>query len=81
MGSLRAIEVFRDPRYRLIAIESIELVQHHENPVCLLSGRAEPVALIVCGAGGIDALDMRSETVDLDRLRREVPELDSMIST
>ena len=79
MARLRAIEVFRNPRHRLIAIQSIELAQDSASPICRLVGRVEPIALIVCSADGIIARNMRAESIDLDRLRRDVPGLNTMI--
>ena len=79
MARLRASEVFKDSNYRLIAIESIDLATTVASPICGLCGRIEPIALIVCGTDGIEAIDMRAGSVDLAQLRRDVPGLDSMI--
>ena len=81
MASLRAIEVYEDSRRRLIAIQSTELAHDNASPISRLFGRVEPIALIICGADGIDALSMQAESIDLDRLRSDVPGLDSMMTS
>jgi len=81
MAGLRAIEVFRDARHGLIAIQAAELARVDARPFSRLFARIEPIALIVCDAEGVGALSLRSEPVDLGQLRRDVPGLDSMIAS
>ncbi len=79
MAELRARRIYSDPARTIVAVESVELVAHRTSGRFQLFGRAEPSAIVVAGGDGSYALDMQCEPVDLDRLRREVPELDAMI--
>lgn len=79
MKALRAIEIFNDSRYTLIAIESVNFRHGKTNTNCRLYGKIEPIAVIVCGPDENYAFDMESKLITLDQLRQEIPELGTII--
>lgn len=79
MEKLRACEIFRDSRFQLIAVESIDFQLYKTDTLCQLSGNIEPIAVIVCSSGGTYALDMQAKPTAFDQLRKDIPELDAMI--
>ena len=79
MGSLITREIFNDAGCRLIAVASLDFQSGKTKSACRAYGRVEPVAVIVCYRDTCHALDLEGRTVDLDRLRDEVPELDALV--
>jgi len=81
LGTFRAREIFSDSRILLIAVEFAELRHNKTNINCLLYGKLEPIALIVCALDKIYALDMESNPISIDRLREDIPELNAIIAS
>ena len=81
METFRARPVSVEQRFSLIAIECVESHRHRSSNGCRFSALLEPVALVVCGPETIRALDMQGNAMDVDELRRNVPELDSELDT
>lgn len=81
MGKLRASEIFRNPRLLLIAIESISFQYNKTVKLSHLSGKIEPIAVIVCSPDRTYALDMEAKPAPFEKLREDVPELDDMITS
>lgn len=79
MGQLRAIEIFNDSKFMLIAVESVNFQRNKTNASCWLYGNIETIAVIVCGPDEIYALDMDAKIIVLDQLRQDIPELDAII--
>jgi len=79
MGSLRSIEIYNDSLFTLIAVESVDFRQRRTNTDCQLYGSIKPIAVVVCGPDRTYALDMEARSADLDQLKLDVPELDSML--
>jgi hypothetical protein len=80
MKKLRARELFRNSRFLLIAVESVELHLNKTDTFCQLSGNFVPVAVIVCGPDGNFAFDMEARPTVLNQLSQSIPELDDMIT-
>lgn len=81
MRIFRARPVRVDERLALIAIESVESHRHRSSNGCGFSAFVEPVALVVCDPETVRALDMQGNSVDMDELRRNVPDLDAELGT
>lgn len=79
MSTVRAIEIFKDSRVTLIALESVDFRHHQTNSNCQLHGNIKPVAVIVCGSDRSYALDMEGKPVKLDQLRQDVSGLDTIV--
>ena len=80
MDTLRVSEIFSDATRMLIAIESVNFQHGRSDAGCQLYGSVKPIAIIVCNPDGAYALDMEAETADLDQLRRDLPELDTIFA-
>ncbi len=80
MKTLRAIEIYKDTKLTLIAIESVDYQQSKTNMGWRLFGKIEPTAVIVCGTDTTYALDMESNPADFGYLKQEIPELDAIIA-
>jgi len=80
MGPLRTHEIFNDSRIMLIAVESVDFQRSKTNTSCWLYGNIEPIAIIVCVADEIYALDMDAKLINIDQLRQGIPELDAIIA-
>jgi dihydrodipicolinate reductase len=68
MASLRAKTVFADQGITVTAVESLELRFDRTNHRQFITGRLEPVAVIVREADRTYAFDMDAQSVDIDEL-------------
>ena len=68
MASLRAKNVFADQGITVTAVESLELRVDRTNHRQFITGRLEPIAVIVRELDGTYAFDMDGQSVDIDRL-------------
>ena len=80
MGSLCATEIFNDAGLMLVAIESVDLQQSKTDTGCRVYGNIEPIAVIVCKADGVYALDMQASLTAIEQLLEDVPGLGAMIA-
>ncbi|TGG92851.1 hypothetical protein E4656_12040 [Natronospirillum operosum] len=64
----------------LIPIEQIRLQGDYNDRALWLHAQADPVALVICGAGQPYALSLGARALSLSELRRQLPELASAIS-
>lgn len=80
MATLRASEIFNDARQMLIVVESVDIRYSKSYTSCSIFGGIEPIAVIVCRPDVIYALDMSAKMTSLDQLRRDIPELDAIIT-
>lgn len=80
MIKLRAIELFRNAKFLVIAVESAEFKLNKMDILCQISGKMEPIAVVICGPNGNYALDMQTRPTALNELRLNIPELDDMIA-
>lgn len=79
MTTFRPRQLHVDRGLALIAIESVETYRHGSNSGYRFSATVEPIALVICGPDTVRALDMQGDPVDVDGLRRDVPDLDCEI--
>jgi hypothetical protein len=68
MASLRTKTVFADKGITVTAVESVELWSDRTNHRQFITGRLEPIAVIVREADKTSAFDMGGQPVDIDRL-------------
>lgn len=72
---LRSREIYKDSNITLIAVESIAFRPSKTAFGIHLSGTIEPIAVIVSSPDGTTALGMDGQAVDLDQLRRDLPDI------
>jgi hypothetical protein len=68
MTSLRATTVFADRVINVAVVESRELQVDRASRRQFITGRLEPIAVIVREADRTYAFDMAAQSVDIDRL-------------
>ena len=68
MASLRAKTVFADHGITVTAVESMELRFDRKNHPQFITGRLEPIAVIVKEPDRTHAFDMDAQPVDIDQL-------------
>ena len=68
MASLRAKTVFAEHGITVTAVESMELRFDRTNHRQFITGRLDPIAVIVREADRTYALDMDAQSIDIDRL-------------
>ena len=69
MASLRAKTVFADQGFTVTAVESLELQFDRTNHRQFITGRLEPIAVIVRETDRIYAFDMDDQSVDTNQLK------------
>ena len=76
-----AKHLYRDSNLIVVILESIT-VDSYQSPsnMCGVVGRVGPIAILICGPESNYALDMDTNAIGLDRLRRQVPELNSIVN-
>ncbi len=79
MERLRTCEIYRDDKVTVFGVESVASQYGKSAAAYQLYGKVEPVAVLVCTAGGISALDMLAEPIALESLRETVPDLDGIL--
>jgi len=80
MEIFHATKIFSDTKRTLIAIKSVNFRHSKTRTNCQLYGNIEPIAVIVCCADEVYALDMRANYTTLDKLRQDIPDLDTIIA-
>ena len=75
MTKLRSREVYKDANVTLVAVESIDFRPGKRTFGFHVSGTIEPVAIIVSDPGGTYALGMDAQALDLDQMRRDIPDI------
>ena len=78
---LRASSPLRLGDATLIAVERVHRSADHGASWAWVSGAISPVALVVRDARGVRVLDVGGGALTLEELRREVPELDGLLSS
>ena len=79
MQHLRVVEIHRDGRLRLLAVQSVEYDSGRIGGLCHVFGRIAPVAVVVCKPTRIHALGMDGEQIRLETLTGDLPELDGIL--
>ncbi len=80
MDTLRTVELYRDDKRKLIAIESVEFNHTKSKNSCQLYGALVPVAFVVCTSEGKEVLRVDTDNVQPDKLRKFQIEVDELIS-
>ncbi|MDJ0740002.1 MAG: hypothetical protein QNJ91_09810 [Gammaproteobacteria bacterium] len=81
MATLRSTEIYRDATVTIVAVDSSAVRSSRAALGFHLAGHREPVAIIVSGADGIEALDMHGQNLELGRLRREIADIAAHIAS
>jgi len=79
VGRLRACEIFNNGAYTLIAIESIDFRHTRTKTGGYMFGTIIPIAVIMCVFDGITVFDLDGKPADFEALRRDIPELNSLL--
>jgi hypothetical protein len=72
--------MFIDPALTLIVVEAIEFRTTSTTSGGFMSGYIAPIAVVVCRQDGTTALDMQAKPASVKQLRRDIPELDAVLS-
>ena len=80
MGKLRISEIFTDSTRKLIAVESVDFRPTRTKTGGYVYGSIAPIAVVVCGPDGITAFDMHAKPVSVGQLRKDIPDLDGVVS-
>lgn len=79
MHRLRTVELYRDDRHKLIAIESVDFNHASFNHGGHLYGYLSPLAVIVCTPHGNQVIVVEADS-SVDKLRQLHPGLDELIA-
>ncbi len=79
MKTLRITEAYRDGVTTVIMVEAVEMIRHQAPTGCVLSASLRPVAVVTHSAGGTAVTAVGDEAVDLEELRRTLPEIDALL--
>lgn len=80
MGTCRINEVFIDPALTLIIVEAVEFRMTTTTTSGFIFGNITPIAVVVYRQDGTTAMDMHAEPASVEQLRRDIPELDAVLS-
>lgn len=80
MHTKRAKSVFSNDVLTIVAIEKAVTQSQKWDFSCGISSVLEPVAVVVCEERNQYALDMNAEPIDIDQLKKDVPELDHLLT-
>jgi hypothetical protein len=80
MAALRAGSPLRVGDVTLVPVERVRIRSDQRDAGCWMSAFKEPVAVVVCDAGGVRALAVESSEIALDVLIRETPNLAAILS-
>lgn len=79
MRTTRARSIFRSRALTVVAVESAESSASRSSRGCRLHATLEPIAIVVRGPDASHALDLDGKRIDLERLRRAHPALETEI--
>jgi hypothetical protein len=77
--SLRARELRRTDRFVLLVLEQSSCRSDKSGAFLHLYAGLAPLALVVCSADAVLALDMEGEPIEAEALRSRVPGLDALL--
>ncbi|MDH3576193.1 MAG: hypothetical protein OEO71_00035 [Gammaproteobacteria bacterium] len=80
MATFRINEMFIDPALTLIVVEAVEFRTTTTTSGGFMFGSIAPIAVVVCRQDGTTALDMQAKPASVEQLRRDIPELDAVLS-
>jgi hypothetical protein len=79
MPALRARRIFGDEGQTVIVVESFDIRCGQGDAMFWLSGRSEPVAIVVSGPDSACAVDIAGQAIDLDPLLVKTPGLRALL--
>jgi hypothetical protein len=71
--------MYKDSNMTLIAVESIDFRPGTTNFGFHFSGTIEPIAVIVSGSDATYGLGMDGQVLNLDQLRRDIPDISAQM--
>ena len=80
MGTCRINEMFIDPTLTLLVVEAVEFRTTTTTSGGFIIGKIAPIAVVVCSQDGTTALDMQANPASVEQLKRDIPELDAVLS-
>lgn len=80
MGTCRINELFIDPALTLIVVEAVDFQTAKFATGGYMFGNIAPIAVVICRNDGTTALDMQARPTSVEQLRRDIPELDAVLS-
>ena len=80
MKKIRGREIFSNSRHKLIAIERVDFRYSKSNAGGQIYLNVEPIAVIVVRPDTSYAFDMEAKLTTVEKIRDDIPELDSIIS-
>ena len=80
MRTCRINEIVVDPALTLIVVQAVEFRTTTITTGGFMFGNIAPVAIVVCRQDGTTALDMQANPASVEQLRRDIPELDGVLS-
>jgi len=80
MGTCRINEIVIDPALTLIVVEAVEFQTTTTTTGGFMFGNIEPIAVVIRRQEGVKALDMQARPANVKQLRRDIPELDAVLS-
>ncbi len=80
MDKLRTVELYRDDKRKIVAIEAVEFNHAKSKNSCQLYGVLTPIAIVVCTSEGKEVFSADAGTINLDRLKQIHLHLDEMIA-
>lgn len=81
MGDFRTNELIIDPALTLIVVEAVEFRANRTAMGGYLYANIAPIAVVVCRQDEITAWDIQARSASVEQLRRDIPELDTILST
>lgn len=80
MPGLRSVELYRNDQCRLLAIEAVAFHQRRFDHGGQLFGSVTPLVVVVCRPGGNEVMTVAEDSDELEKLKRQHPELEDMIA-
>lgn len=78
MAKLRIKPILRRSGIKVFAVERVAARHSFSKSTCLLRGEIQPIAVVVCAGHDTYALNMEAQILDLEQLKRDIPELASI---
>jgi len=80
MEACRINEIVIDRALTLIVVEAVEFRTTTTTTGGFMFGNIAPIAVVVCREDRTTALDMQARPASVEQLRRDIPELDAVLS-
>lgn len=80
MSTCRINEIVIDPALTLIVVEAVDFQTTTTTTGGFMFGNIKPIAVVMCRQEGITALDMQARPASVEQLKRDIPELEAVLS-